>query len=208
MADIADLAYFSADGHGSRFTFVEGFSRGVQVQGSVSHTRNHVTFYPKKVMSSQFTVDVAFSSTEGRNIFNRWMQEYTYKRSNGNVGQMLVEIPARQFVAYGIPLNDLDFGHAAPESAAKRVTYKFETVIATDRVKDPVHIPANDVVKHFYPTGVQLSGALFDSKLYNEGEAVYDAQDTTFSQSAFARWYELNNGNPNGQLIPGPEGTG
>lgn len=167
---LADAALFRASGYGSFFAWVEGVERDIEITGSTSTTRSHVTFYPRTVINTKIRVNLAFRSSSERNKFNLWMVRYQKRLSEDQVGPMQIIIPTIEFSAWGVPLSPLDFGSSQP-SSVKHVSYEFEILDQQQRPKNPVVLPSDPTAKKFYPTGTQSSTG---TMLYTEEELAYN----------------------------------
>lgn len=221
MPSAAQTATFSAQGYGSRTTLCTGLSFGTSIEGEESESREHSTFYPTRVTSGSFSVDVAFPTHALWREFIEWMERYARAISNpnGTVGPMVVSIPFRGFSKVAIPTTGFQYGDKTGQ-LVRRSTISFEG--ANDPLKpgqrgtssEPV-IPGDDIVKTFYPTGFQAGGRTEDA-LYNGappsngGDVRLEALARDLSSGGHAALNELNqrNGGPTSNVASTGDNAG
>lgn len=156
----------STIGYGSRLVRVTKVQDGLKIISSSGEARSRRAFYPHATVNAKFILTIVFTSWSERESFNRWMRTYMngVSTGKGTSGYMKVSVPGRRFVRIAVPEGELLYG-----DAVKNVTYPVDVTFVGihDPVDDLNHpslsqmqMPKNDLIsKHFYPTGLQVSGA-------------------------------------------------
>lgn len=128
-------ALLVADGWGQMQIKVESFSHGIDIFSQEDRTRYTKTEYPNKVTLSDFSVTVVHRNHRVAAAFAKRLNDYARLASDpdANVGAMVVIIPSRDFVRFGIPTRGVTFG-----DKAGAITYKM--TLQFTAAEDPLSI--------------------------------------------------------------------
>lgn len=173
----------SATNYGSKQISVERLGHGITFRADGDTTRMGRSYYAKAVVASPFEVTLVFPDHAEYADFAEWLRGYGDRCSMGTVqvGPMRVVVASRKFDKTGIPTTGVTFGDART-SVLYRMNLTFagapdpigalgagETAVAA---VSQFSMPADETLTlpHFYPGGIQLSGAdQGDDLLYDRG---------------------------------------
>lgn len=100
-----DNIAFGSTGYGAKTAICRKISHGMGIVSTQGQSRNGSAFYPTKVTSGSFTVELVFADHGEYTEFARWMEGYCRRAADpdGQVSAMRVICPARNFDKVAIP---------------------------------------------------------------------------------------------------------
>lgn len=178
-------------------------SKGIQMVSAQSSARTKRAYYPHRTALQQFSVQALLKDWDERRDLVNWLATYCgYALDPDTVQEyfpwMRVEVPARQFLQFGVPLRGYEWG-------AHTGMMMFTPELVFEAAKSPgqTHLPvvssvinkwtaftSDRAIEYFYPFGIQLSG----NQQGNYSTIQYPGDPTQF------------NGSGSGQPPPGVGG--
>jgi hypothetical protein len=152
--------------YGSRYLRVVSVSYGINIAADEAETKFGGAFYPRRVDSASFTLNIIFTSEQERAKFGRWLVRYGRRISSPSnpYGPMRVIIPLRRFDRLAVPTTGIKFGDRRDQ-----VTYPM--MIPFRGARDPLSLDSEAIstfhlnkkarrteARHFYPAADQLTG--------------------------------------------------
>lgn len=171
---------FGHDGNRSYRCRVTRIMHGFEVVAQESQGRYARVFYPRKASISQFAIQVSLVNEGEMNDFMTYLDFFVNSMLNRNANKgatqlsmMTVNVPARNFLRYGIPVVGMGFDHHVASMV-------FEPVIIFEAARDPLDPDFNvdnassfqgasdPDARYFYPSSDQLGGrSAAESSLYD-----------------------------------------
>ncbi len=167
----------------------KGVTHGTEMVAEESQARVRRAYYPHRVTTQQFSIQVILVGHDERKSLTNWLASYAAYVLNPDMGGlnypvMSVTVPVRDFHQQGVPLTGFEWGDRVG-SMVFEPTILFEpahepwdkTKPAVTRVEDTWQAFAkDDAVKYFYPFGTQLTGDQAPIGEYDK--PVYPGEDT------------------------------
>lgn len=148
-----------------------GVQHGTQMISAESQSRVRRAYYPHRVSTQQFAIQVELKGYAEHKDFSNWLSSYASYALNPDLQvdeypTMSVVVPSREFVHRGVPLSGYLWGDHVG-SMVFNPTIVFEAAYEPwDKARPEVTRVENswfafkkdDAIKYFYPFGLQLSG--------------------------------------------------
>lgn len=108
-----------------------GLTHGYDVVASESHARTARAFYPRQRALSQFSLTLLLKGYVDYKAFMDFMRSYISNFAKASSGSMTVNVPARNFMRYGVPIQGVaDGDHVG--------AILFKPVLVFEPVYDPL----------------------------------------------------------------------
>jgi hypothetical protein len=143
-------------------------THGMTVLFSQSQARVRGAFYPHRLTSAQFAVNVQLVGEDEYVSFTNWLATYAayildINLAFGEFPSMVVQVPSVNFMRRGVPLTGYEWGDRVG-AMLWEIPMTFESAgepLDTAPVLSSVqgyHTNTDPDVQYFYPTGTQLGG--------------------------------------------------
>lgn len=87
-----------------------GITHGYDVVAAESHARTARAFYPRQRALSQFSLTLLLKGYVDFKAFMDFMRSYISSFAQASSGSMVVTVPARNFMRYGVPIQGVSDG--------------------------------------------------------------------------------------------------
>lgn len=174
---------------------VSEIAHGSRLVADEAQARTRRAYYPHQVTAVPFSLVVIVKGYRERVQFSNFLNDYVSRAMDPALAvsafpSMLVQMPGRKFIRWGIPLTGIEWGdHVGSMMWTPRVV--FETHVDPglgQTVTDykwisyfsmPVQgASSSPQIKYFYPSGVQLSGdQVPDAGSFDRVISIQDVQD-------------------------------
>lgn len=168
---------------------------GSQLVADEAQARTRRAYYPHQVSAIPFALTMVINGYRERVQFSNFLNDYVSRvmdpsLSVSNFPTMVVLVPSRNFVRWGVPLSGIEWGdHVGSMVWTPQVV--FETHIdqslgdSTGDYKwisyfqlDAASVSDTPQIKYFYPSGVQLSGnQVPDAGAFDKVTSIQDIQN-------------------------------
>lgn len=170
-----------------------GFTYGVD--STESHAREHRAFYPHRRNQGQFTVTIDNNQWAEFQAAMQWFKGYATAAldldSSTVPPPMLVSVPSRNFLRYGIPIQGMSFGDFigsmvfSPQLTFVSVSDPNDpstAILSTSQVSgtDTASF-TGDVGNYFYPDSRASNPGALATYLYDQNAAQISAEDAALS---------------------------
>jgi len=198
---------------GSYRVRVDQIQFGLDITTTQGEAKTRAVLYPSAYESGSFSLVLHFMDWAEREKFNTWLQTYMEKTVNGHGfnATMHVSVPVRKFSRIAVPEDSVEFGEGVQDVGYQSSVSFIGVVDPTDPKSNVLNSgvsyfkwPQKDKQsRHFYPAGVQVSGA---ANL--EGTIFDTTPDPTVTSSTNATTAEHQLGITTGDLTQDDAGTG
>lgn len=148
-----------------------GIRHGTQMIAEESQARLRRAYYPHRVSTQQFSIQVQLMGYNERKSFSAFLSSYASFALDPDVGgieypAMAVSVPSYEFSHRGVPLTGYEWGdHVGSMIFTTEVLFEAayepwdKSKPAVTRVENSWQaFSKDDAIKYFYPFGIQLSG--------------------------------------------------
>jgi hypothetical protein len=170
-------------------------AHGSQLVSDEAQARTRRAYYPHQVTAIPFALTVIIKGYKERVQFSNFLSDYVSRAldpslSVSNFPTMLVTMPNRKFIRWGVPLNGIEWGNHVG-SMIWTPTVSFETHVDQSLGQSTTDyrwisyfsmsaqsVSASPEIKYFYPSGIQLSGSQVpDVGAFDKVTSIQDIQN-------------------------------